>query len=494
MIRTLLVSTKPLPSTVQLVQSMQAERSGVGVDTAYPRTEVTTDIEATTDRAGNSTCNSSVSNTTATPTGVTPLINTTATSTVETNIGGVECERCQNASANKNRGVKVSNEPVNEFPSSYATKLSPTSLTKANLQKHEANVPQDVDYDIWLHGASVHEGRGLNIGSLRAKNWPLLGKWRWRFKKEGGNFWARVIKSIYGANGGLVDGGGRGLGMGGRGVWCDIAKVGSDIDEVGIDFTSSFVCIRGVGWRIKEGGTMESGNGNGIGCGSLEGERLETEVLTRMVEEKTLALGSSRQETMWNKLVPKKVNIFVWRALRGRLPVRVELDKRRVDLDSLLCPCCNNVVESCEHSLVLCSMAMGVWEKNFSWWRVGSFNVFTISEIFAFSGSVIIPNRSSLLWQAKFNSKPLNGLFVDREKIRLTGRLGYLIRRNASWLRNGVAFGFLLLPGCSLFAPPGMRCVFWFLWSDLSILMVPVCFLLLQFEVLCCYNTVVAIL
>ncbi|GJU91072.1 hypothetical protein Tco_1303495 [Tanacetum coccineum] len=290
MIRTLLVSTKPLPSTVQPVQSRQAGRSGVGVDTAYPRhgyavsslmdtaywlTEVTTDIEATTDRAGNSTCNSSVSNTTATPTGVTPLINTTATSTVETNIGGVECERCQNASANKNRGVKVSNEHVNEFPSSYATKLSPTPLTKANLRKHEANVPQDVDYDIWLYAASVHEGEDH---SRLCEKFPRL---------------------------------------------------------------FHFDRYKGVGWRIKEGGTIESGNGNGIGCGNLEGERLET---------------------------------------------------------------------------------------------------------------------------------------------------------NASWLRNGVAFGFLLLPGCSLFAPPGMRCVFWFLWSDLSILMVPVCFLLLQFEVLCCYNTVVAIL
>ncbi|GKF19243.1 primary amine oxidase-like protein, partial [Tanacetum coccineum] len=144
------------------------------------RTEVTTDIEATTDRAGNSTCNSSVSNINATPTGVTPLINTTAASTVEMNIGGVECERCQNASANKNRGVKVSNEPVNEFPSSYATKLSPTPLTKANLRKHEANVPQDVDYDIWLHAASVHEGVDsvLRDGPWMIRGIPIfLNKW-----------------------------------------------------------------------------------------------------------------------------------------------------------------------------------------------------------------------------------------------------------------------------------------------------------------------------
>nr|GEV63738.1 RNA-directed DNA polymerase, eukaryota, reverse transcriptase zinc-binding domain protein [Tanacetum cinerariifolium] len=42
--------------------------------------------------------------------------------------------------------------------------------------------------------------------------------------------------------------------------------------------------------------------------------------------------------------------------------VREELDKRGIDLDLLLFPCCDNVVESCNHSLVLCDLAMKVWE------------------------------------------------------------------------------------------------------------------------------------
>ncbi|GKB51716.1 retrovirus-related pol polyprotein from transposon TNT 1-94, partial [Tanacetum coccineum] len=60
--------------------------------------------------------------------------------------------------------------------------------------------------------------------------------------------------------------------------------------------------------------------------------------LSRLFEEKILVLDNRGRETIWNKLVSKKVNIFVWRALRGRLPVRVELDIRGVDLDSVLCP------------------------------------------------------------------------------------------------------------------------------------------------------------
>ncbi|GJV56566.1 RNA-directed DNA polymerase, eukaryota, reverse transcriptase zinc-binding domain protein [Tanacetum coccineum] len=82
------------------------------------------------------------------------------------------------------------------------------------------------------------------------------------------------------------------------------------------------------------------------------------------------------------------------RALKGRLPVREELDKRGIDLDSLLCPCCDNVVESCNHSLVLCDLAMKVWERIFRWWKVGNVNLFSICELFALNGNVNIPSHA----------------------------------------------------------------------------------------------------
>ena len=63
--------------------------------------------------------------------------------------------------------------------------------------------------------------------------------------------------------------------------------------------------------------------------------------------------------------MPKKVNIFVWRVLQGRIPVREELDKRGIDLDSKLCPCCDSAAETCSHSLVMCNFAMSVWENIF---------------------------------------------------------------------------------------------------------------------------------
>nr|GEW34958.1 hypothetical protein [Tanacetum cinerariifolium] len=40
---------------------------------------------------------------------------------------------------------------MKEIPASYANKLSRTSLTKANLRKLDANVPNDADYDVKFH-------------------------------------------------------------------------------------------------------------------------------------------------------------------------------------------------------------------------------------------------------------------------------------------------------------------------------------------------------
>nr|GEV15117.1 hypothetical protein [Tanacetum cinerariifolium] len=67
----------------------------------------------------------------------------------------------------------VSNKHVmNEVLTSYANKLSLTSLTKANLRKLDANVPNDADYNVWLPLASVHEG----VGSvLRDGPWMIRG-------------------------------------------------------------------------------------------------------------------------------------------------------------------------------------------------------------------------------------------------------------------------------------------------------------------------------
>lgn len=46
---------------------------------------------------------------------------------------------------------------------------------------------------------------GLGIGSLKASNKAMLAKWWWRFRVETDALWCKIVKSIHGKNGGLID-------------------------------------------------------------------------------------------------------------------------------------------------------------------------------------------------------------------------------------------------------------------------------------------------
>ncbi|XP_071714500.1 uncharacterized protein [Rutidosis leptorrhynchoides] len=90
---------------------------------------------------------------------------------------------------------------------------------------------------------------------------------------------------------------------------------------------------------------------------------------------KSYSSNSTYLETFKNNLVPKKVEVFVWRATKERLPVLSELDKRRIDLHSVICPLCDSNTESVSHSLLTCDKVRDVWEKVRDWWGFDSTNL-----------------------------------------------------------------------------------------------------------------------
>ncbi|XP_071694603.1 uncharacterized protein [Rutidosis leptorrhynchoides] len=69
-------------------------------------------------------------------------------------------------------------------------------------------------------------------------------------------------------------------------------------------------------------------------------------------------------------LVPKKVEVFVWRVLKGRILVLIELDKRGVNLHSVRCPKCDNAIECISHSLLSCEKVRDIWVRIFDWWSM----------------------------------------------------------------------------------------------------------------------------
>ncbi|XP_071740572.1 uncharacterized protein [Rutidosis leptorrhynchoides] len=95
-----------------------------------------------------------------------------------------------------------------------------------------------------------------------------------------------------------------------------------------------------------------------------------TKALTVLIDGKRLHPGNSVTETIRNKSIPQKVVIFVWRAKLKRLPIRSELDKRGIDLDTVLCPLCGDEIETVEHSLIKCKMVIDFWKSFLRWWNI----------------------------------------------------------------------------------------------------------------------------
>lgn len=64
----------------------------------------------------------------------------------------------------------------------------------------------------------------------------------------------------------------------------------------------------------------------------------------RLIDVGCLPQGGTK--TRWNKFSLTTINIFIWWVMLDRLPVRSKLSERGMDLDSTLCPICQDNLET----------------------------------------------------------------------------------------------------------------------------------------------------
>jgi hypothetical protein len=83
----------------------------------------------------------------------------------------------------------------------------------------------------------------------------------------------------------------------------------------------------------------------------------------------------------WNSWVPKKVNIFAWRARLDRLPSRVSLTNRNIQIDSIDCRLCGVEQETTSHLLVSCQVATWVWHFIGSWCGIPPIYAFSVKDL-----------------------------------------------------------------------------------------------------------------
>ncbi|GJZ11749.1 RNA-directed DNA polymerase, eukaryota [Tanacetum coccineum] len=119
-----------------------------------------------------------------------------------------------------------------------------------------------------------------------------------------------------------------------------------------------------------------------------------------LVDDTLLHLDSS--PTRWIKMIPIKVNVFVWRVRMDKLPTRLNLSLRGVDIPSILCPVCDVVVESTSHILFSCPLARDVLCKVMTWWDLDTPNILSYEEWLCWFSNLHIHKQAKIILEGVF--------------------------------------------------------------------------------------------
>ncbi|XP_071729261.1 uncharacterized protein [Rutidosis leptorrhynchoides] len=142
---------------------------------------------------------------------------------------------------------------------------------------------------------------------------------------------------------------------------------------------------------------------------------MASQILTKLIDAKLLTVPAAHQDSLRNKLLPKKIEVFVWRARKRILPTLIELNKRGIYLNSVRCAICDEDVECVDHSLLKCKLAKDIWERVFKWWNFTSDDNLDIENRFAGNHicAVVCIISSYFIWRNRnlkfFKNKCWNG-------------------------------------------------------------------------------------
>nr|GEU37600.1 putative reverse transcriptase domain-containing protein [Tanacetum cinerariifolium] len=110
----------------------------------------------------------------------------------------------------------------------------------------------------------------------------------------------------------------------------------------------------------------------------------------------------------WRKMVPIKVNILAWKVKLDVLPTRFNLSKKGLDINSILCPICENHSESSSHLFFACSMARDIFRNIASWWDIKSPRFSSFEEWEMWTSSLTLSSRRKQILEENYNVSPLS--------------------------------------------------------------------------------------
>ena len=163
------------------------------------------------------------------------------------------------------------------------------------------------------------------------------------------DLWARVIQSIHGRTGRDISSFANSKKSG---VWLNIVKSGTLLHNFNLNLEEYFT-------RSADRGEIKyTWKGDPSGIFSVKSLRL---ILDNVINSPFAGAH------YWNKWLPPRVNCFVWRLLLNRIPTRVNLHSRGLNIPSEVCPLCVSNVETVEHLFLSCPAIKKVWDWFHKW-------------------------------------------------------------------------------------------------------------------------------
>ncbi|GJR91415.1 RNA-directed DNA polymerase, eukaryota, reverse transcriptase zinc-binding domain protein [Tanacetum coccineum] len=282
----------------------------------------------------------------------------------------------------------------------------------------------------WSRVLTSKEKGGLGVSSLFALNRALLFKWMWRFHNDKNALWSRFIRALHGNSGGINKRSKVSYSSNWMSIVTEVSKLkNNNIDLLGFmkkrvgngldtsfwedvwrgekSFKLSFPRVYAletdkkisVASKMKHNEIGSSFRGlprNGVELEQYSSLAaiLEGVLLPDMIDRWVWSLAGSgefsvsstrkfiddhrllgvNQKTRWLKEVPKKINILAWKVRFDLLPTRLNLSRRGVEIQSIVCSTCNKEVESSSHIFFVFSLRE-IITKIASWWEL-TYSVF----------------------------------------------------------------------------------------------------------------------
>nr|GEZ34034.1 RNA-directed DNA polymerase, eukaryota, reverse transcriptase zinc-binding domain protein [Tanacetum cinerariifolium] len=320
-------------------------------------------------------------------------------------------------------GIGVSNNDIEgiaritgcsagSFPFTY---LSLPIVSSMKRLSHWQSLVDKFEARLSIWKAKLLSIEGLSFGSLKAFNLALLQKWHWRLVSNPNLLWVRFIKAIHEEDAGLTH-----FDCKSKGVWANIIDTINHLHSKNIIPSNTLSYKVGCGsqvrfwidnwigdspiyhryhrlYRLETHPNCSASDRFSSAewawhwsCPITLGRCLDmihtlkpklhllslfTDRDARrwgLTHDGSFTVGSIRKhidddilltlsvETSWCNILPRKVNVLIWRIRLDRLPHRLNLSKRGLDIHSIDCPICSNSRETSDHIFYLCDVASNI--------------------------------------------------------------------------------------------------------------------------------------